>query len=124
MDETVRIVLPLPPVCLSPNGQHGHWSQRATATKRYRALARKATQAECVESGPWEQATIKATFYHKTKRRRDGVNHNAMLKPAQDGIVDAGLIVDDDSAHCTTLPPDFRTVKGLTRVEMLITRIK
>jgi len=96
---------------------------RASATKKYRGLAKEASEAEGIESGPWQKIEMKAHFYHKQKRRRDGVNHNAMLKSAQDGIVDSGVAVDDDSLHWSTLEPEFSIDKQLSRVEITITRI-
>ena len=97
--------------------------RRAAAAKRYRRIAREATESAGIESGPWEKATVRAVFYHKQSRRRDDVNHLAMLKPAYDGIVDADLLVDDDSAHLTTLPANFRIDRELSRVELTITRV-
>jgi len=125
MNETVTIVLPLPPAVLSPNrppGSIGGRMKKAAAAKRLRGLARTAALEEGIESAPWESATLQAVFYHKQKRRRDGTNYNASLKAAQDGIVDAGLIVDDDADHLTTLPPVFRIDKGLSRVELTLER--
>jgi len=124
--ETLTIILPLPPQCLSPNwvsGSFGGRMARASATKKYRRQAKEASEAEGIESGPWQKIEMKAHFYHKQKRRRDGVNHNAMLKSAQDGIVDSGVAVDDDSLHWSTLEPEFSIDKQLSRVEITITRI-
>jgi hypothetical protein len=45
-----------------------------------------------------------------------------MLKAAYDGIVEAGLLVDDDSAHLTTLPAAFDIDRDTPRVELTITR--
>ncbi|WP_309382026.1 hypothetical protein [Cerasicoccus frondis] len=121
--ETATIVLPLPPACLSPNnppGSRGGRMKKAAAVKKYRRQAKEATAALEIEGG-WELATVKATFYHKQKRRRDDVNHLAMLKPAYDGIVDAGLLVDDDSDHLKTLPPIFEIDRRCPRVELLVT---
>ena len=123
--ETVTIVLPLPPSILSPNrptGSRGGRFARAAASKRYRRLAKEATLAERIESGPWTRATVQATFVHKQKRRRDDVNHLGMLKSAYDGIVEAGLLVDDDSEHLTTLPAVFRVEKA-SRVELKFERV-
>ena len=39
------------------------------------------------------------TFYVKDERRRDIKNMEAALKPLWDGIVDAGILVDDDYKH-------------------------
>jgi len=119
--ESATIILRLPNRALSPNARVHHFA-RAAATKKYRKEAREATAAQGIDSGPWERATIAATFYHKTARRRDDVNAMAMLKPAYDGIVDAGLLVDDDHEHLTTLPASFALDKQEPRVELVITR--
>lgn len=124
--ETVTIVLPLPPAILSPNrpaGTRGGRFARAAASKKYRRAAKEAVISLGIESGPWLRATVRAKFYHKQARRRDDVNHLAMLKPAYDGVVEAGLLTDDDSEHLTTLPAAF-AVDGESRVELTFTRIE
>lgn len=103
-------------------GSRGGRIGKAMAAKKCRRLSREAVTAEGIESGPWQRATMLAHFFHKQTRRRDGVNHNAMLKAYQDGIIDAGLVVDDDSEHFTTLPPEFSIDRELSRVELTITR--
>lgn len=62
------------------------------------------------------------TFFHKQGRRRDDVNFAAMMKPAYDGVVVAGLLVDDDSKHLTTLPVKFEIDKANPRVELFFER--
>jgi len=124
--ETVTIILPLPPSILSPNrppGTRGGRMAVALAAKQYKRLAREATEAEGIESGPWPRATIQAAFFHKQKRRRDDVNHLAMLKPAYDGIVLAGLLVDDDAKHLTTQVATFDIDRKCSRVELTVTRV-
>lgn len=123
--ESATIVLPLPPACLSPNcppGSLGGRMRKAVASKRYRESARIAALSQDIQTGPWDRATIQATFYHKQKRRRDDINHMAMLKPAYDGIVESGLLFDDDSEHLTTLPAKFLIDKEQGRVELKIIR--
>ncbi len=125
--ETVTIILPLPPSCLScnrPPGSIGGRMKRAAATKRYLKLAREATEQQRIESGPWVRATVSAVFFHKQARRRDDVNHLGMLKAAYDGVVEAGLLVDDDSTHLTTLPAVFLIDKALSRVELTFERVR
>ena len=119
--ETVVLVLPLPPAVLSPNrpcGSAGGRMKRAAAAKKLRRLAREAVEAENIESSPWPFVTARATFYHKSDRRRDGANFNATLKAAIDGVVDAGLMPDDDHTHFTLLPPKFRRDSVSPRVEI------
>ena len=123
--ETVTVILPLPPRVLSPNcpaGTSGGRFARAAASKKYRRLAKEATLACQVEG--WKRATVQATFLHKTERRRDDVNHLAMLKPAYDGLVDAVLLPYDDSQHLATLPAVFRVDRENPRVELRLTRLE
>jgi len=96
---------------------------KAAAARKYREIAREATLATGIESGPWEHATIQATFYYATRRRRDDVNALAMLKSAYDGIVDAGLLIDDDSTHLTTLPARFEVDRAWPRVALVATTV-
>ena len=123
--ETALIVLPLPHPCLSPNrppASRGGRYKKASASKRYRRLAREATEVLGIDSGPWGRATVAATFYHRVKRRRDDVNALASLKAAYDGVVDAGLLVDDDAEHLTTTGAAFAIDKANPRVELTFTR--
>ncbi len=48
----------------------------------------------------------------------DGYKDNA-----EEGVVDAGLLVDDDSKHLTTLPAEFHVDKRQSRVVLTFTRI-
>lgn len=124
MKESVVIVLPLPSRILSPNcpaGTRGGRFARAAAAKRYKRLALLATE-EAANGMTWERATILARFYHKTKRRRDDVNHLAMLKSAYDGVVMAGLLPDDDREHLRTIGAEFYIDKKNPRVELVFTR--
>jgi hypothetical protein len=125
--ESVTIVLPLPPRVLSPNcpaGTRGGRFARAAASKKYKETARTAVLDQRIETGPWLRATVEAVFWHVSKRRRDDVNHLAMLKPAYDGVVVAGLLVDDDAAHLTTLPARFGVDRLTPRVELRFERVE
>jgi len=124
--EILVIVLPPPPRVLSPNSMIaslGGRFKKAAAAKKYRRLAKEAILAEQIESAPWERATVQAAFYRKTKRRRDPDNDNASLKSAYDGIVDAGLIPDDDYDHLQRLPPSTGIDREYPRVVLTITRV-
>ncbi len=125
MNETIKITLPLPAKVLSPNcpvGSIGGMYAKAAAVKRYRRLAREAVEAEGIESGPWGHATVGATFHYKIKRRRDQDNAMASLKAAYDGLVDAGLIIDDDFEHLERLAPRFLVDGTHPRVTLVIER--
>ncbi len=124
--ESVTIVLPLPARVLQPNctiATLGGRFLKARATKRYRRLACEAMEAENVESKPWGKVVLETAFFHVSKRRRDNANATASLKAAQDGIVDAGLISDDDSEHLKNGEPTFAIDKLHPRVELTVVRL-
>lgn len=126
MLETVSIILPLPPRSLSPNcpvGSRGGRFAKAAAAKKYRAAAKTAAEAAGIESGPWALASVTASFYYAAKRRRDQDNAMAMLKPAYDGLVDAGLVVDDDFDHLKRESPTFAIDTEHPRVELTLIRL-
>ena len=93
----MRIEIPmLPSRFLSPN-YHGHWSRRAKAARELRAVA---FYCALVERKRWldyhEKAELSITFVVRDARYyKDPDNALASLKPAIDGCVDAGVILDD-----------------------------
>jgi len=124
--ESLMIVLPLPGGILSPNttvGSIGGRFAKAGAIKKYRKLTKEAVENELIDTIPWTKVTVKATFYFARKRRRDPDNATGSLKAAYDGMVDAGLIVDDDYDHMTRLPPVFLLDRKCPRVELVIERM-
>ncbi len=124
--ESVTIVLPLPAKVLNPNSTVatvGGRFMKASATKKYRRLAREAAEEETIDSRPWGRVAVQSTFFHKQKRRRDEDNAKASLKAAFDGIVDSGLVKDDDAKHMTHEPLVFLIDKSHPRVELTIKRL-
>lgn len=123
--ENVTIVLPLPIQVLQPNctvGSFGGRMLKASAIKRYRALTCLAVESECVETMPWGKVVVQAKFFYKDKRKRDQDNAMGSLKAAYDGIVDSGLVADDDYKHMKRTYMDFGIDKKHPRVELTITR--
>ncbi|GAI29230.1 unnamed protein product [marine sediment metagenome] len=124
--ESVTIVLPLPAKVLQPNctvATMGGRFMKAAAIKRYRRLAKEAVEAECIETAPWEKVSVKARFYFKNTRNRDPDNATGSLKAAYDGIIDAGLVTDDDYEHMKRMPPVFGGDHNYPRVELAITKV-
>ena len=124
--ESVTIVLPLPKKVLSPNcavATPGGRFAKAAAVKRYRQLACEAVKAEDIETAPWKKAAVAAKFYFQTNHRRDQDNAMASLKAAYDGIVDAGLVIDDDYEHMERKMPLFENDPIHPRVELIIMRV-
>ncbi len=123
--ESFVIVLPLPAKVLSPNctiGSFGGRMMKASASKRYRRLAREAVESEGIDTMPWDKILVEAEFYHKTNRLRDQDNAMGALKAAYDGVVDSGLVVNDDYGHMRRGVPEFFCDKDFPRVVLKITR--
>ncbi len=124
--ESLRIVLPLPSGLLSPNhtvGSMGGRFAKAGAIKKYRRLTREAVEAEQIDTAPWNKVIITSTFYFAQNRHRDSRNALGSLKSAYDGIVDSGLIPDDDHKHVQEGSPVFEIDKKHPRVELTIERL-
>jgi len=124
--EQVVVTLPLPPRILSPNCPIGSFRgrmMRAAAAKKQKRLAREAAE-DAMRGEHWECANYKAMFFHKTKRRRDDVNHLAMLKSAIDGVIEAGLLPDDDREHLRVTGAEFAIDTEWPRVELIFTKEK
>ena len=110
---TLTIDLPLPPRALSSNGSHGHWAWKGREARRYREechlLARVSggISAQCVGfEYPMQypkRRRVSYTFGIKGARAggyycpRDVSNALAAFKAGQDGLVDAGILVDDSA---------------------------
>ncbi len=125
--ESLTIVLPLPSGLLSPNhtiGSIGGRFAKAGAIKKYRKLAKEAVACAKIETSPWQKVSVKAQFYFKNKRRRDPDNATGSLKAAYDGIVDAGLVADDDYEHMEREKPIFSGDHRHPRAELTITRLQ
>jgi len=124
MKHRITITLPLPNTHLQPNSRP-HWRTKAAAVKAYRSDAKHAALAAWIEAGgranePWPEATVTATFFWPTRRRRDKDNALASLKAALDGLFDAGVIADDE--HLTPLPVEFGHDALDPRVELCVVR--
>jgi len=94
----------LAPVEYSQNWR-GHWAEKNEAGKVYH----DAVFYCCVDarnrgfrkgmSFPLTRAVLNLTFVFPEQRRRDRDNLLARFKPGLDGIVDSGLLLDDDAEH-------------------------
>ena len=125
-DETITIIMSLPSKYLSPNYRprsQGGVIGVGVARKKQKEIARDKVLECCVESAPWQKVETQATFFHANNRRRDGDNFLGRLKGAQDGIVLAGLLLDDTHEQLTALPPKFAKDIDFPRVEIEIRRL-
>ncbi len=123
---SITITLMLPPKELSPNVcSPGSQYRIRHAKRQYRADARLITAAAMSNAGvagQWKAATVQAKFHFRQNRKRDADNLLASLKSAFDGIVDGGLMVDDN--ELTHLPVRQEKDKIDPRVELLFTEVR
>lgn len=113
----IRISLPLPPICLQPNRNRGHWGKRKRATADARATAKLAAMS-VLRNRQHEFASrpeMLPRFYFSCRRKRDDDNLVGWLKAYRDGIADA-LGVDDNEIF-TQRPIQF-VDKSNPRVEI------
>lgn len=117
----LTITILLPPKELSPNARC-HWAKKAKAVKRYRELAHGCTlEALAGRRKPrWKSAEVVIRGYFPTARKPDADNFLAALKAAFDGIVDAGVLVDDNGLFLTIEP--LQVDRERPRVELVISR--
>ena len=100
-----------------------HWSTRHDTQGYWRGVA-KLKFREAGRSLGMNKAHILVTFHHPDKRRRDVHNYvSLVVKPIVDGIVDSGLIPDDDDKHL--VGPDVRAILGSSdpRITVEVTEI-
>lgn len=108
---TVPVVITIPGqqgMLLSANDRY-HWRQKAARTRYWRQLTNvcvRAAQADPV--GGLVRITV--TFAWPDRRRRDIGNLAPTVKAIVDGIVDGGLLPDDDDKH--VIGPDIRRMSG------------
>lgn len=104
----LEIMLPLPPVQLSPRKRGGHWAVKSKAAAEYKNDCLALLQSKRV--APVSEITLFWTLYEGRLRNskgrvipdglyrpKDKDNAIAALKYAQDAIVAARIVADDDS---------------------------
>lgn len=91
---SITLTLPLPPPRLSPNARV-HWATKAREAKLYRARCRFDVR---LPDGWQPLAAAGLTLHCRYCGRRqalDADNAGASFKAGLDGLVDAGVLVDD-----------------------------
>jgi hypothetical protein len=80
---------------------HHHARARVVADVRHTAgwLARAARIPRA------DRVRVELRYTPRTRRTRDADNLVALLKPLVDGLVDAGVVADDDDEHVERLMP-------------------
>lgn len=108
------MTITLPPVNPKLHAHNtGHWRVKSKAVRELRELSFALTLEQLRgRRVTWQAAVLDYTFVVADRRRRDEANMIQATKPAIDGIVDTGLIPDDDwirlhinSVHVVIGPP-------------------
>lgn len=98
-----RVIVPFPPVELSPNWR-GHFQRVAKVKKDYRrlcwALALEAKLKVPAHVAPGAKFSVRLDFFPPDRARRDDDNTPASFKAGRDGIADA--LKCDDARFLTT----------------------
>lgn len=121
-------VLALPPgLKLLNANQRVHYRVRAEQTAAIRGAAReaciahpqlRADLAAAGEAPVLSHAWILGVFHPPSRRRADPANWYGSFKAAVDGVVEAGLLEDDDHLHL--LGPDMRLGAIVPRGQLVL----
>lgn len=80
-----------------------HWRVKARITKEWREAAHVLARAQRIPA--CERVHIQLFYVPADRRPRDPLNLVQSLKAVEDGIVDAGVIPNDDSRHHESVMP-------------------
>lgn len=125
MTESATITISLPPRILSPNRPPmtvGGRIGKAKAAKAYRQQTADAVRAAGIETFPWDHAVVSPTVFWPDRRRRDTDNLIGAIKSVYDGLVDGGVVPDDDPAHMTRREPTFAVDRDWPRIDLTLER--
>ena len=124
--ELARIILPHPHRSLHPNSpvfSRGGRINKAKQAKQCRKLSKEAIEELMLDTTPWPCVSVVYDWYFTIKRDRDDDNYIAACKAYRDGIVDAGLVLDDNSLMWRTAGCFFHVgAKETKRLEITLTR--
>ncbi len=112
---TLVLRLPLPPKELSPNaGKKWNVHKINRITQKAQSDTIAYVREQMPRGVPLEQATVTMTFVVPDRRDRDKDNFIAAAKPYLDGLVKAGVIMDDNWKRINTIYPDLVYQKGVS----------
>lgn len=112
-----ELTLPWSTPPLSLNDRQ-HWSARARTVAEVRETVAWLARAHRI--GRHDRIRVGLIYVPACRRVRDSDNLAATYKPCVDGLVDAGVVVDDDDLHVQRAWPEIRPVDparaGLTLI--------
>lgn len=107
---------------ITSNGRY-HWADKARRTRWIRQAATIAARG----IPPHQRVHVNAYIAFPRNGRADADNAHPTVKACLDGVVDAGVLPDDDSEHVTAITyrrdaPTGRT--GMYRLQLVLTEEK
>lgn len=106
---------------LNSNDRDGHWARRQRITTGLRQIA--GWMAVAQEIPPLQRAHILAVYEPPDRRKRDAGNLYPSFKACIDGMVDAGVLPDDDAAHLDGPDPRLGEKYPRGRIVLHITEV-
>lgn len=74
-----------------------HWTRKSPLVRTIRQIAH---QTAVVTRAPHlQRARLAVTLAYPDRKRRDRHNYTPTIKPIVDGLIDAGVLPDDDDTH-------------------------
>jgi len=93
----IRLVIPQVPESYN-RIKDWHWGKKKEYNEGWydEIVMAKLLYPSGVRDLPWKKAKILFYIYFKDKRKRDKINFATGLKPALDGLMQVGIIADDN----------------------------
>lgn len=88
-----------------------HWAVKAQRTRKIREHV--AATASVFGIPQLDHPRVVLHYQPRDKRRRDPLNLASTLKACEDGLVTAGVLVDDDGEHFTSTMPVIDQPNGV-----------
>ncbi len=123
MSRQLTVTVPGRPFSLNAE-RSNHWSDRARRVAQFRLDAKYATLESLAGERPrFEQVAVDVYPYALNRRYRQDVgNCYASMKAALDGVVDTGILADDDDLHVVAVtfhPHQF----GVDQLVLVLTEV-
>lgn len=110
------------PPMLANDQRRWHWSRVSRAKTAAQFAVWAAVRAR-PRVPPLDRVRLHVTWYVPDRRRRDPDGLGPFLKSAADALVEAGVIVDDDSTHVVRTSSSILLDRERPRIEMEVVEI-